>query len=619
MIYKWLLVTGIAILMAVFVACGGDDDPDISTVAAAVSEAAPTATVVIPTATVVIPTATVVIPTIARLINTPTPQSAAPTATPKAVVPPAAGPSGHLRVGVALITPANFLPSKIPWPGNLNIAAWGIGEGLVRQDYAPPPLIGSLNGEGIATSWEIASDLSKITFEIRDGVEFHGGWGELTAEDVAFSFNEAMGEGSTWARVEMGDFVDNAVAVNDRTLALNFKKWESRWFQWMYPVTGFTPMVSKKAFDELGFDEAVLTPVFTGPFSVDNWKANDIVELSAVDPHWRVTPKIANVTILEIPEVATRLAAIKTGEIEITSIPNSFLREAIDAINGRIQMVGQPASKHVAFAGNYWIKEDHNTGESIFPRPGLLADKDHPWIGDPDDEESMENARQIRQAMAMAIDRDLINEEVLDGFGAPSHSWYGFTPEMKEFKDEWIIPYDPDQAKSIIAEQGYPDGFDVPFFLPPDVPNVVSMEVGEAIAQMWENIGLDVSIENTAYQARRPTMVARSIDVVWMWQHDGVGKVDTSQSQGVLPSAGWNRGMEIPWVLDIWQKNQVEDDPAKRMAANIEGEDLSRFWMVVAPVVDVSNLWVVRPEVTVWRPYTETAGYAGTFETVELK
>jgi hypothetical protein len=77
--------------------------------------------------------------------------------------------------------------------------------------------------------------------------------------------------------------------------------------------------------------------------------------------------------------------------------------------------------------------------------------------------------------------------------------------------------------------------------------------------------------------------------------------------------------MEIPWVLDIWQKNQVEDDPAKRMAANIEGEDLSRFWMVVAPVVDISNLWVVRPEVTAWAPYTETAGYAGTFETIELK
>ena len=97
-----------------------------------------------------------------------------------------------------------------------------------------------------------------------------------------------------------------------------------------------------------------------------------------------------------------------------------------------------------------------------------------------------------------------------------------------------------------------------------------------------------------------------------------VGEVDTSQSQGVIPSAGWNRGLEIPWVLETWQKNQVENDASKRLAANIEAEDLSRFWMVVAPVVDSSNLWVVRPEVTAWKPFTEGAGYAGTFETVEL-
>lgn len=602
---KWMLITGLAIVMAVFAVCGGDDDTP------ATATSAPSGTQ---------PTATVVIPTVARLVPTATPQTAAPTQVPAApTAAPAAGPTGTLNVGVALITPANFLPSKIPWPGNLNIVSWGVGEGLIRQDYAPPPLIGPLNNEGIAPTWEIASDLSKITFDIREGVEFHGDWGELTAVDAAFSFNEAIGDGSTWARVEMGDFVDNAVAEDDRTLVLNFKKWESRWYGWMWNTTGACPMVSKKAFDDLGFDEAVLTPVFTGPFSVDNWKANDVVELSAVEDHWRATPHVANVEIVEIPEVAARLAAIKTGEIEITQLPNNFLREAVDSISGRIQMIGQPASKHVSFGGNYWIKEHHDTGESIFPRPGLKPDKDHPWIGDPDDDDSMEAARQIRQAMAMAIDRDLINEEVLDGFGQPSYSWFGFTPAMAEFKDEWLIPYDPDGAKSIIADQGFPDGFDVPFFLPPDVPGVVSMEVGEAIAQMWENIGLSVAIENTAYQARRPTMVARSLDVVWMWQHDAVGQVDTSQSQGVIPSAGWNRGLEIPWVLELWQKNQVEDDAAKRVAANIEGEDLSRFWMVVAPVVDISNLWVVRPEVTAWEPFTEGAGYAGTFETVVMK
>jgi len=601
-----LLVSG---ALAVAVACGGSDDvataiPVPATSAPAIATSAPAS-----------------LPTIRPVRSTPTPAPAQATTTPVATATPLpSGPTGSLTVGVALITPANFLPSKIPWPGNLNIISWGVGEGLVRTDGVDPPLIGALNDLGISPSWEIASDLSKITFEIRKGVQFHKGYGELDAEDVAFSFNEATGDGSTWARVEMGDFMSEAVAVDARTLEFRFKQWNAAWFEWMYQNTGATPMVSKKAFDELGFDRAVLTPVFTGPFTVDVWRANDVVELSAVNPHWRTTPNIENLTIVEIPEVATKLAAFKTGEISITSLPTNFLREALAATGGRYQQIGNPSSKHVAYGGNYWMKTDHNTGENIFPRPGLKPDDEHPWIGDPDDDASMERARLIRHAMARAIDRELINKEVLDGFGSPQYTWYGFDKSNKEFRDEWIIPFDPDGAKKTIAEQGFPNGFTVPFFLPPDVPSVVSLEIGEAIAQMWTNIGLKVEIENTAYQARRPTMVARSLDVVWMWSSNAaVGQVDQAHSHGVIPSAGWNRGMEIPWVLENWKKVRVEDDQDKRIALNVEAENLANYWMVVGPVVGVSTLWVVRPEVKVWAPFTEGSGYAGTFESVILQ
>ena len=461
-----------------------------------------------------------------------------------------------------------------------------------------------------------------ITFKVREGVEFHDGWGELTAHDVAHSFNETQAEGSSWARVEIGDWMSDAVAVDDRTFEFHFKKWSGTWFGWMYQNTGSVPMISEKAYNELGYDEAVLTPIFTGPFSVDEWKGNDVVHLSAVDPHWRQTPSVANVKIVEIKEVATRLAAFKTGEIHLAQFPTNRLGEAAEATNGTFHEIGNPSSKHVAFAGNYWMKEDHNTGENIFPRPGLNADDEHPWIGNPEDEENMERARLIRHAMSQAIDRDLINDEVLLGLGSPQYTWYGFdqraNPEY--FKDEWIIPYDPEGAKQTIADQGFPNGFKVPFFLPPDVPGVVSLEIGEAIAQMWRNIGLDVSIESTAYQARRPTMVDRSIDVVWMWQSNAaVGKIDDAHSHGVIPSAGWNRGMEIQWVLDLWKEADATTNPEERIQVNIRGEDLNAHWHTVAPIVGVPSIWVASGEVETWRPYTEGSGYAGTFESVVLK
>ena len=612
---KFLILAILALAAMIVVACGGgDDDTD--------TKAAPTTA---PATAAPAPTATtkVVVPTLAPVLSTPTAAPAAPTSTPApTATPPASGPTGTLNVGVALITPPNFLPSKIPWPGNLNIISWGVGEGLVRTDYVKPPLIGELNDTGIAPTWEIASDLSKITFQIREGVDFHDDWGELTAHDVAHSFNETQADGSTWARVEIGDFMSEGVALDDRTFEFRFKKWSGLWYGWMHQNTGSVPMISKKAYDDLDFDEAVLTPVFTGPFEVDEWKANDIVQLSAIDPHWRQTPGVANVKIVEIKEVATRLAAFKTGEIHLSQFPTNRLAEAAEATGGTFHEIGNPSSRHVAYAGNYWMKKDHNSGEDIYPRPGLNADDEHPWIGDPENPENMERARLIRHAMAQAIDRDLINDEILLGLGSPQYTWYGFDKNANPqyFKDEWIIPYDPEGAKQTIAEQGFPDGFKVPFFLPPDVPGVVSVEIGEAIGQMWRNIGLDVVIESTAYQARRPTMVERSIDVVWMWASNAsVGKIDDAHSHGVIPSAGWNRGMEIQWVLDLWMEADAEEDPEKRIQINIRAEDMQAHWLTVAPVVGVPSIWVASGDVLEWRPFSEGAGYAGTFESVVLK
>lgn len=561
-----------------------------------------------------------------------TPVPATATAVPPTATPEPKGPTGTLKVAVQLVTPANFMPSKIPWPGNLNMVSWGVGEGLVRTEYVDPPAIGPLDDTGIAPSWVIAPDQSKITFKIREGVKFHkglteGAWSgaELTAEDVAFSFNQTQVDGSTWARVEMGDYMSEAVALDDRTLEWRIQQWNSEWYGWMYQNTGSVPMVNKAMHDSLGFEKANLNPVMTGPFSVDSWKANDEVKLSAVDPHWRHTPGVAKVNIIEMPETASRVAAMKTGEVHLAMLPPRFLKDVIEATGGRYQQVGNPSSMHIAFAGNYWIRKDHNTGEDIFPRPGLNADDEHPWIGHPDKPDNMERARRVRIAMSKAMDRELINKEVLDGFGSANYTWWGFDEKAnpKHFRKEWIVPFDPDAAKKELADAGFPNGFKVPMLLPPDVACCVDVTIGEAIAQMWRNIGLEVEIESTAYQARRPTMVDRSLDVVWMWRSNAaVGQTDRAHQHGVIPSAGWNRGMELPYVLEGWQKVKEENDMEKRIQMNVALENQNAYpdgWHTIAPVVGASNLWAVSPDVLDWKPFTEGAHYAGTFEIINLK
>ena len=227
--------------------------------------------------------------------------------------------------------------------------------------------------------------------------------------------------------------------------------------------------------------------------------------------------------------------------------------------------------------------------------------------------------------MSMAIDRELINKEVLDGFGSPQYTWWGFDEKAnpKHFRQEWKIPFDPDAAKKALADAGFPNGFKVPMLLPPDVACCVDVTIGEAIAQMWRNIGLEVEIESTAYQARRPTMVDRSLDVVWMWvSNAAVGQTDRAHQHGVIPSAGWNRGMELPYVLEGWQKVKEENDMEKRIQMNVELENQNAYpdgWHTIAPIVAKSNLWAVSPDVLDWKPFTEGADYAGTFEIINLK
>ena len=144
--------------------------------------------------------------------------------------------------------------------------------------------------------------------------------------------------------------------------------------------------------------------------------------------------------------------------------------------------------------------------------------------------------------------------------------------------------------------------------------------MAEAVAQMLrDGLGLDVSIETTAYTARRPTMVSRSIDLLFVWQHDAVGWVDNAKGLGALVTSGWNHGIENPVVAETYLKNLKELDFATRVANNIALEDYLSNLQLWACIVEKPALAAVRPEVTQWTPWVEMAGYFGSFETVVLK
>ena len=151
---------------------------------------------------------------------------------------------------------------------------------------------------------------------------------------------------------------------------------------------------------------------------------------------------------------------------------------------------------------------------------------------------------------------------------------------------------------------------------------MIDPELGEAIAQMWVDGGLDPKIEKTSYSARRPTLVARSIDIPWAWNTGGnTSPKDINAVSANVPRAGsWNSGIEFPDEIGLlWQKIEDQREPAGKRAINVEVSEFVNYWRLYSPVVNVAPFWAVRPEVTSWNPYSGNLPYFNSPHTIGLK
>ena len=190
---------------------------------------------------------------------------------------------GNLRLGEILVDPPVFLPSK-QGTGNMQLLIfWGFFEPLMWAQHSAPPklnLDAPTYTEGIAESWEVADDTSAVTFKIRDGVKFHtdwngNDWGEVSAHDVQWSFDDALREGSINQRAQgVQRFVSDFEAVDDNTVRMNIKdnSLDPRWYHIISNTTlGAPVIVPKRLYDEMGEEAANLTPVGTGTFRITEW------------------------------------------------------------------------------------------------------------------------------------------------------------------------------------------------------------------------------------------------------------------------------------------------------------------------------------------------------------
>ena len=511
---------------------------------------------------------------------------------------------------------------------------WGFTEGLTWMKHASPPIqVDEEDGsKSMVQSWEWDENANTLTWVIKTGISFHNpDFGEVDAEDVAFSFREAMAEDSFFNRsIQLRSWIDTIEAVDKRTVLVQCRDYgcQQDWIKQQSNYNGQTVSItSLDAYEQLG-EEASKGHLenLTGAFKPTRWVTNDVIESVVVRQHWRWEPLVDTLKFVEIPENSVRMAAFINGDIHLADLPPRYVAQALDESGGRAQQMGGGRGQGVLYAGNYWASTDYlgaaGEGNDVNMRPGYKPDDEHPWIGEWGNDESMERARKVRTAMSMMLDWERLTEEFFGRLAQRSWSWYGWTPEHAEWNPEWQIDYDPDTAQQLLKEAGFGDGFSFGYWVPPDVSIVIDPELGETIAQMWIDGGLDPRIEKTGYGARRQSLVDRSIDIPWAWATNGSSAPKDTNAVGAnVPRAGgWNSGLEFPDEIGLsWRKIQEEWEPAKKRAINAEVTDFVNYWRLYAPVVNVIPFWAVRPEVTSWDPYSGNLPYFNSPHTISLK
>ncbi|MBI21387.1 MAG: hypothetical protein CL780_03970 [Chloroflexi bacterium] len=522
-------------------------------------------------------------------------------------------------------------------------AVGGIGkdfsvyETLVRAPHnsppAPPPQDHtgySPDDGGIASFWEINEDFTAITFTIRNNIPWHsngGNWGYVDANDVAWSYNQAFaldsvnnGAEEIGSEMKSGFSVSGPMEVIQHIEAGGF---DPTW-SWLQGNASFSGIVitNQDAYSELGPEGFAEVAIGTGRYMATEWKGEDKVSLQAVKNHWSGTDAtVGNVEIVAMPEEATRDAALRAGEVHIAELSPQIIAGTVEAIGGSIQEIGIARPQGFQMAGNYWSTDCPGCEGGVMPRPGYdeALEKGFPWVGDLSDAASMENARKVRWAMAMAINKESIIENILEGNGRVIHAWQNILPSDPSHKDEWVIPYDPDKAREYMAEAGYADGFDYEIWIPANfAPGTVA--AAQAVVEMWrQELKMQGTIDATEYGIRRPQTVDKTINVPFT---HGINWIPGATSARYICAAG---GHIVVFTMeqkycDIGLSNATETSLQKRIANNIEVQDYLSEQMLFVPMFQASaNLFVVSPDIASWSPYNSQDVLPNRPESITLK
>lgn len=390
---------------------------------------------------------------------------------------------------------------------------------------------------GLALSWKAGADGKSWTFKLRPGVKFHDG-SEMSAEDVQFTLMEGFRRPKAKAsRVRQFRKGIKDVQVVDRhtVTVVTSRPWPTFPYDMSFQP-GIEGIVLPKAYiKKVGWDGFAQKPVGTGPWKFVKHEVGNFIEFEAVKDHWRASPNFDRLRTVLVKEAATRVAMLKTGQVDVARISLDEVQDVSKA-GFKIAEDPQPTSVRIHLYATYYDKA------------GPVKDV------------------RVRQALNLAVNRQEILDTLLHGKGKPAAVFpsspisIGFPADLKPY------PYDPAKAKKLLAEAGYPNGFSIKLFALPTGGFTQFLQLAEIVAGYWEAIGVKTSIVPTDIGAFRPLYIANP------QSPKIVGQAGTFATTGRLNGSD---SLRIWWSAKgriIKMANTVDDIAAKAAGeATIDG------------------------------------------------
>jgi len=331
----------------------------------------------------------------------------------------AAGPAGQLTYGMHVsVAPTWFDPAETQGIITPFMVLYALHDAMVK------PMPGKLTAPCLAESWTEAPDAKSYEFVIRKDAKFHNG-DPVTSEDVKFSYERYRGAAHDLMKSKMASIE----TPDPQRVIFKLKEPWPDFLTFYSSASGAGWVVPKKYVEKVGDEGFKNAPIGAGPYKFVSFQPGVELVLEAFEGYWRKVPSVKTLVMKVIPDEATRLAALKRGEIDIAYSVRGELAQEIEQTKGL-------TLKPVVLQGPNWL---------YFPEQW---DPKSPWSN-----------LKVRQAVNLAIDREGMSEALFRGKCKVTNN--AVVPYTFDYY--WQPPnavYDPEKAKKLLAEAGYPNGFD---------------------------------------------------------------------------------------------------------------------------------------------------------------